>query len=247
MNTLLTKEQSKALTLLKGFAIILVVMIHCDVRNEMGAVHLSELDMYMQALTRMITINAVPMFFFISGFLFFLKKDIYMNKWKKRFKSLVIPYFIWCIVGFLIPFVFQQILGLEHLFKGGAGHLKLIADFDSWDYLRMFWNIRDGAPILSTLWFLRNLIIMVALTPVFHFLAVRLKWVFPILLLVNYLGMNWGLLCLSSADIFFFGTGCFLAINSQCGGGNFTGQDEALLAFACMDNNLCNRYVCLLL
>lgn len=27
----LTKEQSKTLTLLKGFAIILVVMIHCDV------------------------------------------------------------------------------------------------------------------------------------------------------------------------------------------------------------------------
>lgn len=40
MNTL-TKEQSKTLTLLKGFAIILVVMIHCDVRKALGAEPLS--------------------------------------------------------------------------------------------------------------------------------------------------------------------------------------------------------------
>lgn len=43
----LTKEQSKTLTLLKGFAIILVVMIHCDVRDAMGVEHLSGLDLYM--------------------------------------------------------------------------------------------------------------------------------------------------------------------------------------------------------
>lgn len=214
----LTKEQSKTLTLLKGFAIILVVMIHCDVRDSIGAENFSVLDLYMQALTRIIVINAVPMFFFISGFLFFLKKDTYLNKWRKRFKSLVIPYIVWCFIGFLIPFIFQQVLGLGYLFKGGEGHLKPIADFECWDYLRMFWNIRDGAPILSTLWFLRNLILLVALTPVFHFFATKLKWGFPVLLTVNFLVTDWGVLCLSSCDIFFFGMGCCLAINSNYGG-----------------------------
>ena len=48
MNTL-TKEQSKTLTLLKGFAIILVVMIHCDVRKALGAEPLSPLDIYIYA------------------------------------------------------------------------------------------------------------------------------------------------------------------------------------------------------
>lgn len=217
MNTL-TKEESKTLTLLKGFAIILVVMIHCDVRKALGAEPLSPLDIYMQGLTRVIVINAVPMFFFISGFLFFLKKDTYISKWKKRFHSLVIPYIIWCVIGFLIPFFFQQIMGLGHLYKGGEGHLKPIAAFEGWNYLKMFWNIRDGAPILSTLWFLRNLILLVALTPVFHFLATRLKWIFPILFTVNFLITNWGILCLSSADLFFFGMGCFIAIQSVGGG-----------------------------
>lgn len=218
MNTL-TKEQSKTLTLLKGFAIILVVMIHCDVRNAMGAEHLSVLDLYIQGLTRVIVINAVPCFFFISGYLFFLKKDTYLNKWKKRFKSLVVPYIIWCVIGFLIPFVFQQVLGLGHLFNGGEGHLKPIAEFETWDYLKMFWNIRDGAPILSTLWFLRNLILLVALTPAFHFLATRLKWLFPVLLALNFLFVHWDILCLSSGNLFFFGVGNYLAINNISGGG----------------------------
>lgn len=225
----LTKEQSKTLTLLKGFAIILVVMIHCDVRNAMGAEHLSGLDLYMQGLTRVIVINAVPLFF-ISGYLFFLKKDTYQNKWKKRFKSLVIPYIIWCVIGFLIPFVFQQVLGLEYLFKGGEGHLKLIAEFETWDYLKMFWNIRDGAPILSTLWFLRNLILLVALTPIFHFLATRLKWGFPILLSVNYLIFHQNFLCLSSADMFFFGMGNWLELRTNSGGGTYTRQAKVQLA-----------------
>lgn len=82
----------------------------------------------------------------------------------------------------------------------------------------MFWNIRDGAPILSTLWFLRNLILLVALTPVFLFLATRLKWVFPVLLVANYLAFHKNLLCLSSADIFFFGMGNWLVLNSNSEG-----------------------------
>lgn len=212
----LTKEQSKTFTLLKGFAIILVVMIHCDVRNAMGVEHLSMLDLYMQGLTRIIVINAVPLFFFISGYLFFIKKDTFLNKWRKRFNSLVIPYLIWCVIGFLIPFFFQRVLGLGYLFRGGEGGLKLIADFESWDYLKMFWNLRDGAPILSTLWFLRNLILLVAFTPILHFMITRLKCVFPILITINYLFTNIGFLCLSSADIFYFGIGCYLAIE---GGG----------------------------
>lgn len=82
----------------------------------------------------------------------------------------------------------------------------------------MFWNIRDGAPILSTLWFLRNLILLVALTPIFHFLSSRLRWIFPVILSVNYLITNWGGLCLSSTDLFFFGMGSYMAIQGI--GGN---------------------------
>ena len=102
----------------------------------------------------------------------------------------------------------------------------------------MFWNIRDGAPILSTLWFLRNLILLVALTPVFHFLVTRLKWTFPVLLAANYLVFHQNLLCLSSADIFFFGMGNWLVLNRNSGGGTFARQAKVQLAVANMVVNL---------
>ena len=239
--TVFSKEQSKTLTLLKGFAILLVVMIHCDIRGSMNVSPMSLLDLYSQGLNREIVFNAVPLFFFISGFLFFLKEDTYLNKWKKRFKSLVIPYIVWCFVGFLIPFVFQEVLGLAHLFKGGAGHLKPIADFEGWDYIRMFWNIRDGCPILSTLWFLRNLIVLVLLAPIFSILIKYLKWGGSVLLTLNYLFFHVGFLCLNASNFFFFGMGCYLAL-STLGGGECFGSDEVEDTCSGMDNNLCSNY-----
>ena len=52
----------------------------------------------------------VPLFFFISGFLFFyyddFSKNVYLGKIKKRFKSLVVPYIFWnlVVVGFYFKF-----------------------------------------------------------------------------------------------------------------------------------------------
>lgn len=212
---LLTREQSKTLTLLKGFAILLVVMIHCDIRNKMGATLFSQLDLYMQGLTREIVTDAVPMFFFISGFLFFLKKDTYLNKWKKRAKSLVVPYIFTCLWGIFLMFIFQKVLGLESLFQGGK--VKHLSEFAPLDYLRCFWDIRSGAPVVDPLWFLRNLIVLVLLTPAFSILIKYLKWGFPVLLTANYLFFHIGFLCLSASDYFYFGMGSYLALSPMGG------------------------------
>ena len=182
----LTPQQSKNINLLKGLSIVLVVFIHADVRSylarymEVGAA----MDVYMETLTRILVDNAVPMFYFVSGFLFFLHKAPYKDKFKSRIRTLVVPYLFWCLVGFLIPFVFQRLCGLERLYSGTS--LKLLKDFSATDYIRMFWDIRDGAPILSTLWFLRNLIVVVALTPVIAWLAKHLRLMFPVILLIIY-------------------------------------------------------------
>ena len=132
----MTQEQSKCLTVLKGLAIFLVVMIHSDVRSQMNVVPYSFLDVYTYAITREIAFNAVPLFFFVSGYLFFYKKESFAVKWKKRLKSIVLPYVIWCLIGFFIPFVMQNVLGLSSLYQGGR--MKLISDFEILDYFRMF-------------------------------------------------------------------------------------------------------------
>lgn len=164
----------------------------------------------MQGLTREVVMDAVPMFFFISGFLFFLKKDTYMIKWKKRIKSLVIPYILTCLWGIFLMFLFQKVLGLEHLFQGGK--VKHLSEFVPLDYLRCFWDIRSGAPVVDPLWFLRNLIVLVLLTPAFSILTKYVKWGLPVLLTANYLFFHVGFLCLSDSNLLFFGMGCYMAM-----------------------------------
>jgi len=182
----LTAQQSRNINILKGLSIIFVVFIHADVRSMISSyMEVSPaINLYMETLTRILVDNAVPMFYFISGFLFFLRKDTYSNKFKSRIRTLLVPYLIWCFIGFMIPFVIQRIIGLEHLYSGNQ--LKLLKDFTTMDYILMFWNIRAGEPILSTLWFLRNLIVLIAMTPVIAWLAQKLRYVFPIVLILIY-------------------------------------------------------------
>lgn len=141
----LTKRQSKAINLLKGTSMLMVLFIHANIKDALpGLDDKSALGMWTQVVTRILVDNAVPMFFLVSGFLFFLKPSRITDKWRKRIKTLLVPYILWCLVGFLIPFVLQEVLGLAHLFYGNS--LKKIADFETADYIRMFWDIRNGAP-----------------------------------------------------------------------------------------------------
>ena len=224
-NFQLTKEQSRCFDLVKGLAILLVIFIHVDIRTKAHTIQYSAFDIYMQALTRVVVFNAVPMFFFISGYLFFLKFNGFKKKWASRFRTLVVPYIVWCLWGFFLPFFFQRVLGLEHLFDGGK--LKHIAEFEPMDYIYMFWNIREGAPILSTLWFLRDLIVMIAITPIFYFLARIIDWLLPLGLLAIYLFVKIPVDGISGTALFFFGTGSWMAIK-HAGGVKFLFQTSPM-------------------
>ena len=50
--------------------------------------------------------QSVPIYYFISGFVFFIgvkmTKDVYIRKFKNRTKSLLIPYLIWNIFAILL-------------------------------------------------------------------------------------------------------------------------------------------------
>lgn len=214
MNSLvLSKSESRNINLLKGLSILLVIFIHSDIRGQLSTYPESDtfLGSYMQLFTRILVNNAGPMFFFISGFLFFLRQDTCLNKFKSRFRTLVIPYLIWCLWGFLIPFVLQEILGLDYLFTGTK--LKLIGDFSTIDYIRMFFDIREGAPILSTLWFLRDLIILIILTPLLSFLIRKLRIYYVIIITIIFLFFPFWLNGLSSSGSWFFSVGAYCSLN----------------------------------
>ena len=96
---------SKTMTYLRFPLIIAVVFIHTQlgetIINGESVAEESKFiihDILFHIITNELARIAVPLFFFISGFLFFYKTDSftlekYKNKLKKRFRTLLIPYF----------------------------------------------------------------------------------------------------------------------------------------------------------
>lgn len=163
---------------------------------------------------------AVPLFFFISGFLFFIKDEnfiikTYIHKLKKRFKSLFIPYIVWNMLVLLLYMLVQNLIP-----SMTTGRNKLISDYTIHDYIMSFWSMsfinKDGVsgPIDSPLWFVRDLMVMSLLSPLIYWIIQKTKLFLPLFALVAYvLGYDTGIHGLSTSAIFFFSIGAFCGIN----------------------------------
>ncbi|MBR6465000.1 MAG: acyltransferase family protein [Bacteroidales bacterium] len=153
---------------------------------------------------------AVPLFFFFSGYLFFLGVErfgfgVYKSKLKKRAKTLLLPYIIWSLAIIALLFVFQK------LFPGlFSGTFQNISEFG----IRDFWNALWVAPIEYQFWFLRDLFIAILLTPII-WLLIKYLHILPILALCALYLLRiiipisgFGVVCL-----FFFSLGAFFSIH----------------------------------
>ena len=113
---------------------------------------------------------AVPIFFLISGYLFFYKfkpsKEAYLKKYKKRFKSLFIPYFIWC-TGWLV------ILYLVELTAFGRAMFsdRIVANYNA---VELFKNTYIY-PLPYQFWYIRALMVNVVISPIIYFVIAKLK------------------------------------------------------------------------
>lgn len=106
----------------------------------------------------------VPMFFMISGYLFFLNvKDmsftLYLEKLRKRFKTLVLPYFIWSLFIFALIYLLQQIPVIGSFFP---------QKFSEMDNIEIVKNAIIY-PYNYPLWFLRELILFILITPLIYY------------------------------------------------------------------------------
>ena len=107
---------------------------------------------------------AVPIFYFMSGFLFFLTVDkfsgrIYINKLSGRIRSLLIPYLFWNFTVFAFYYILSFIPQANQYINGGV---------DLHNFFRYFWNSSGdggGFPLSYQFWFIRDLMIVVSLTP----------------------------------------------------------------------------------
>lgn len=239
LNKMIRGGYSESINMLRFPLAILVVFVHgfgadIDVAqlHASGLTGLAVYDYIRLFFSVVIARSAVPIFFIISGYLLFLKvedysKTVYMDKLRKRLYTLVVPYFSWIILFILWTLMFMVGGILLH----GKPWIRIIDYLHENGCLHMFWDssvwgkrftwlgveTHNSGPVLLPFWYMRDLIIMVVLSPVIYWLINKTKIIFLIFLLAIYvfdIRVSWMSGTFTWASLFFC-LGSYFAINKK--------------------------------
>lgn len=234
----LKSERSKALDLLRFPLACVIVWVHTFVRSGITLqgneyeYTFHGLMSHVRALTEaFLSCNSVPIYFVISGFVFFLGINLTMNKYRdkmrNRFWSLFIPYIAWNTLAVLLMLV-SYLPFLSHLFvTHGDAHLS----FGISNILNEFWNTNYGivehvgevgdrgpSPADFPMWYVRDLMIVAVTTPLLNILFKSTRYLF-----VLAMGVLW--FVFSSRELghlyqlitayFFFSLGAYMSFKGK--------------------------------
>ena len=184
--------KSNTIEWLRFFCVVAVVLVHTLVSPENGkdviSFHNGVYDTIRILFSRGLCTVAVPVFFFFSGYLFFVRLEdwntnIWVGKLKKRGKTLLLPYFFWNLIAIVF---FVAVLYIKFLIKGGESP-DLAAFYDQIGGLEAFWSsAKSGRPYNFPLWFIRDLIILVIFSPAVYFYVKKTGIVGLLLLYLMY-------------------------------------------------------------
>lgn len=163
---------------------------------------------------------AVPIFFIMSGYLFFYNltkfdRQIYKQKIKSRFKTLFVPYMFWNTIFLIVYYFVTSVPILSKLFNEAPEY--------NWNFIILSYigKLDDTGmmtyPIVYQFWFIRDLIVLVVFTPLIYLFLKYIKvygivvvgccWLFG--LSFPYLGIRG----FSTISWFFFLLGAYLSVN----------------------------------
>lgn len=218
--------QSKTIDFLRFPLIIGVIFIHnYNPIVEVQGVQLGN-DGYMpfyhvssELFSHIIASVSVPLFFLISGFLFFLNvdfsKEIYLHKLRSRIKSLLIPYLFWNISFLLLYYIVSRIPMAENWLKG--------VEYTPQFILSSLWGRASTTPmtypIAYQFWFIRDLMVVVVLTPVVY-LLIKYTKLYGLALFCMLWYLQWWPAYLQNHGLsitawFFFYLGAWFSINKK--------------------------------
>ena len=173
------------------FPLIVLVLFEHSVRPFYASIQwsLDSVNIFhyvTEMLSHFLCAIAVCWFFFFSGFLFYRNlqegefgKKWVLQKWTRRVHSIVIPYLLWNLLNVVAFFLVTKLFQLL-----GVG----ITSDDPVTALQqgpLHWFITG--PIDYPLWYLRDLIVMSVLAPVFYYPTKKWPWATLAVLLVLYL------------------------------------------------------------
>lgn len=230
----MNKRDSEIFYLIRFPLAFMVVMLHSYVAVE--GFHISKVnyesltgvDVYSLVgitFSHVLTQIAVPMFFFISGYLFFKgleswNLNSFGSKLRRRLKSLLIPYLIWNTIQAL---VIIGVMILAYLLMG-----KSISRISEWFcnigyFYGVYWSDQTTVvlkenmlglpfyksfPLLMPMWFIRDLMVTVLLAPILWLLLKKIPLI--ILAVLSFLwatGTGTAIPGLSFSSLLFFGLG----------------------------------------
>lgn len=215
--------QSRVICFLRFPLIVGVLFIHSQISLSIvgGASNIETpiFNIVRDLFSHILPSVSVPLFFIMSGYLFFyntsFSKECYIAKLKKRLRTLLIPYLFWNGLYLLFNIAVVYIPTLSLMFKGSPVSLEYA--------ISAFWGCKEDAdymyPIAYQFWFIRDLIVMVFLSPIFYVIikyakeyalvSFALLWVLDFS--IPYLGMRG----MGTDAIFFFMLGSWFSINQK--------------------------------
>ena len=155
----------------------------------------------------------VPLFFLFSGYLFYGKTDefrlsLYGNNLLKRARTLLMPYLIWNTFVIICLYLQNILTGICNQRVG------CMTDYSVTDYIWAYLDVTQqfsfegasGSPACMPFWYLRDLIFLSILSPIFYYI-VRYTKQFGILIFFLIYLLPYHLPHLTNTGIFFFGAG----------------------------------------
>lgn len=163
-----------------------VVFIHCNMLEDPD-VTAAAVELFAEFIWWFNTLclsTCVPTFFIISGYLFFrgatnLNRTFYRGKWRSRWRSLVVPYFLWNFIGLCLTFYKASPLS-GGMAEAYSAYWPAHQSPGSW-----LCNVATGFFQLTTvpypydfpLWFICDLIIFVIISPIIGYTLQRFgRW-----------------------------------------------------------------------
>ena len=167
------KQYRNKITLISFILAILVLIRHA---HNVNIYNITGVFANVQDFFGVLTDIAVPTFFMLSGYLFFVNFNysVLLKKWKKRIFSILIPYLIWSLISYLYFLLLSYIPKISE----NINNNKIVFSFKD-----MIKSVIIGK--YNVFWFLQYLMVYIVLAPAF-FPIIKNKYIgyIPALLLL---------------------------------------------------------------
>ena len=218
----ITTEESVRLRLLNFPLIIGVVYIHAfsaTIDHEgvsLGPEQLNYLTDFVRILiSQGLARIAVPLFFLMSGYFFFLgfawSWRGFGQKLAARAKTLLLPYLFWTVLVLAARFFGQGIPAVKAYFAGGG---RLVADWSAYDLVNAVLGF-TRAPEAYHFWFIRDLILLMLLSPLIVLLLRYVAWPFLGGIFLVWITGKWPIYIPDVVGVLFFSLGSYVAMKGK--------------------------------